>query len=91
MQPTGCCDKVARGSWSREESEKSSTFREVTAIRRVLESFVNDVRGKDVLHRTDNRNAEIVLSVGSRIKELHMEAVAGYRLRQEVCMRLTVE
>ena len=79
-------DKVARGSWSREESEKSSTFREVTAIRHVLE-----VRGKDVLHLTDNRNVEIVLPVGSRNKELHMEAVAGYRLRQEVCMRLTVE
>ena len=66
-------DKVARGSWSCEESGKSSTFREVTAIRRVLESFADEVRGKDVLHRTDNRNAEIVLSVGSRIKELHME------------------
>ena len=84
-------DKVARGSWSREESEKSSMFREVTAIRRVLESFADEVRGKDVLHRTDNRNAEIVLSVGSRIKELHMEAVAVYRLCQELGMHLTVE
>ena len=83
--------KVARGSWSREESGKSSTFREVTAIRRVLESFADDVRGKDVLHRTDNRNAEIVLSVGSRNKELHMEAVAVYKLCRELGMRLSVE
>ena len=44
-----------------------------------------------MLHRTDNRNAEIVLSVGSRIKELHMEAVAVYRLCRELGMRLTVE
>ena len=44
-------DKVARGSWSREESGKSSTIREVTAIRRVLETFADEVRGKDVLHR----------------------------------------
>ena len=84
-------DKVARGSWSREESGKSSTFREVTAIRRVLESFADKVRGKDVLHRTDNRNAEIVLSVGSRNKELHMEAVAVYKLCRELGMRLSVE
>ena len=84
-------DKVARGSWSNEESEKSSAFREVTAIRRVLASLADEVRGKDMLHRTDNRNAEIVLSVGSRIKELHMEAVAVYRLCWELGMRLTVE
>ena len=77
-------DKVTRGSWSREESEKCSTFREVTAIRRVLESFADEVRGKDILHRNDNRNAEIVLSVGSRIKELHLEAVAVYRLCREL-------
>ena len=69
-------DKVARGSWSGEESRKSSTFREVAAIRHVLGSFADEVRGEDVLHRTDNKNAEIVLSVGSGNKELHMEAVA---------------
>ena len=64
-------DKVARGNWSCEESGKSSMFREVTAIRCELESFADKVRGKDVLHCTNNRSAEIVLSVG-----LHMEAVA---------------
>ena len=79
-------DKVARGSWSREKSGNRSTFREVAAIRRVLESFADDV-----LHRTDNKNAEIVLSVGSRNKELHMEAAAVYRLCRELGMRLTVE
>ena len=79
-------DKVARGSWSREESEKSSMFREVTAISCVLESFADEVRYKDVLHCTNNRNAEIVLSV-----RLHMEAVAVYRLCQELGMRLTFE
>ena len=83
--------KVARGSWSHKQSEKSSMFREVTAIRCVLESFADGDRGKDVLHRTDNRNAKIVLSLGSHNKELHMEAVAVYRLCQELGMCLTVE
>ena len=32
-------DKVAKGSWSCEESGKSSMFREVTAVRHVLESL----------------------------------------------------
>lgn len=84
-------DKVARGSWSCAESVKSSTFREVKAIRLVLESYSEEVRGKEVLHRTDNKNAEIVLSVGSRNKELHQEAVAVYKLCRELNMRLSVE
>ena len=44
-----------------------------------------------MLHRTDNKNAELVLSVGSRNKELHQEAVAVYKLCRELNMRLSVE
>ena len=69
-------DKVARGCWSSADCMKSSTFWEVKAIRLVLESYSQEVRGKGVLHRTDNKNAEVVLSVGSRNKELHQEALA---------------
>ena len=57
--------KPAVESWSEEESGRSSTFRELRAIRYVLESYSDDLRGKEVCHRTDNRNAEIILSVGS--------------------------
>ena len=53
-------DKVARGCWSSADCLKSSTFREVKAIRLVLESYCEEVRGKEVLHRTDNKNAELV-------------------------------
>ena len=70
---------------------KSSSFREVKAIRLVLESYSEELRGKDVLHRTDNKNAEIVLSVGSRKKELHQEAVAVYKLCRQLNIRLSVE
>ena len=81
-------DKVARGCWSSADCLKSSTFREVKAIRLVLESYCE---GKEVLHRTDNKNAELVLSVGSHNKELHQEAVAVYKLCRELNMRLSVE
>ena len=84
-------DKVASGCWSSADCMKSSTFRDVKAIRLVLESYSEVLRGKEVLHRTDNRNAEVVLSVGSRIKELHREAVAIYKLCRELNMRLSVE
>ena len=68
-------DKVARGSWSSVESLKRSTFRKVKAIRLVLELYSEEVRGKEVLHRSDNKNEDIVLSVGSHNKELTHEAV----------------
>lgn len=43
--------KLAVISWSKEESGRSSTFREVRAIRYVLESYSEDLRGKEVCHR----------------------------------------
>ena len=58
-------DKVARGSWSSADIMKSHSFQEVKAIMLILESYSEDDKGKDVLHRMDSRNAEIVLSVGS--------------------------
>lgn len=57
---------MAIGSWSLDEIGTSSTFRELRVTRRVLE----------VLHRTDNKNTEIILSVGSRKADLHCEAVS---------------
>lgn len=83
--------KPAVGSWSEEESGRSSTFRELRAIRYVLESYSGDLRGKEVCHRTDNRNAEIIMSVGSRIPDLHREAVLVYKLCHELNIRLSVE
>ena len=83
--------QVAVGSWSVDESSKSSTFRELRATGLVLESFAPLLRGKEVLHRTDNKNTEIILSIGSRKSDLHQEAVNIYRLCREFNIRLTVE
>ena len=78
------------GSWSEEESGRSSTFHELRAIWYVLESYSEDLRGKEVCHRTDNRNAEI-MSVGSRVPDLHREAVMVYKLCRELNILLSVE
>ena len=82
---------MAVGSWSVDESNKSSTFRELWATGLVLKSFAPLLRGKEVLHRTDNKNTEIILSIGSRKSDLHNEAVNIYRLCREFNIRLTVE
>ena len=44
-----------------------------------------------MLHHTNNKNVEIVLSVESRNKELHMEPVVVCKLCRELGMRLSVE
>lgn len=82
---------MAVGSWSVDESNKNSTFRELWATGLVLKSFAPLLRGKEVLHRTDNKNTEIILSIGSRKSDLHNEAVNIYRLCREFNIRLTVE
>ena len=79
------------GSWSEEESGRSSTFRELRAIRYALESYSSDPRGKEVCHRTDNRNTEIIISVGSRVPDLHREAVSVYKLCRDLNIQLSVE
>ena len=83
--------QVAIGSWSVEEASRSSTFRELRATRRVLESLAPQLRGAEVLHRTDNKNTEVILSVGSRKADLHNEAVSIYKLCRVFDIRLTVE
>ena len=83
--------KVAVGSWSWEEMGRSSTFCELRATRRVLESLAPHLKGSEVLHRTVNKNTEVILSVGSRKADLHNEAVSIYKLCQAYDIRLTVE
>ena len=83
--------KVAVGSWSSEEMGRSSTICELRATRRVLESLAPHLKGSGVLHRTDNKNTEIILSIGSRKADLHDEAVSIYKLCQAYDIRLTVE
>ena len=84
-------DQKAVGSWSAEESVKSSTFREIKAARLVLESLAPQLVGKEIKHRTDNQGTERIMSVGSKISELHDEAVLIYKLCKKFDIRLSVE
>ena len=46
---------------------------------------------KEVCHRTDNRNTEIIMSVGSRVPDLHREAVLVYKHCHKLNIWLSVE
>jgi len=47
---------VANGQWSSEETSQSSTWRELCAVRCVLESFQNKLHDERIRWFTDNQN-----------------------------------
>ena len=65
---------VAHGLWTLEESEFSSTWRELKAVALVLESIAPKLAHLSVHWFTDNQNVVKIISVGST-KE-HLQAVA---------------
>ena len=57
--------KPAVGSWSEEESGRSSTFCEFRVLQYLLGLYSEDFQGENVFHKTNNKNAEIIMSVDS--------------------------
>lgn len=80
----GYCVDIAgarvAGSWSEEESKESSTWRELRGTKLVLLSVVDNLKGRTVRHRADNKNVESILKVGSAKPKLHTEVVEIYTL-----------
>ena len=64
------------GCWANFEKEKSSTWRELEAVRRVLFSTVNELAKKSVQLFTDNKNLTYILYSGSNIDELHEKCLS---------------
>ena len=65
---------VATGQWSAEEAKQSSTWRELVAVRNVLQSVMTKLRNMRVRWFTDNQNVARILRVGSRRE--HLQAIA---------------
>ncbi|MEW8545049.1 MAG: reverse transcriptase domain-containing protein [Candidatus Thiodiazotropha sp.] len=63
------------GSWNKQEKAKSSTWREVEAVRRVLQSNVKMLRNKSIKVLSDNKNVGSVLQIGSRKSDLQVLAL----------------
>ena len=66
---------VATGLWSPEEVENSSTWRELRAVRLVLDSFQSKLKNERVRWFTDNQNVVRIVQYGSRQTTLQTEAL----------------
>ena len=61
---------VSHRNWSKEESQKSSTWRELAAIKFALAAFEAHLSGLRVCCNTDNQNVVRIIQFGSMVKEL---------------------
>ena len=88
-----CQEVVAHGNWLAGEQghERSSTWRELRAVRMVLQATMRNLQGKKVCHKTDNQNVERIISNGSRVASLQAEAVAIYELCMQHFVHLSVQ
>ncbi|XP_052804489.1 uncharacterized protein LOC128234345 [Mya arenaria] len=70
---------VAHGVWSPDEMLKSSTWRELMAVYRVLLSLVQNLRFQRVKWFTDNQSVSKIVANGSMVPELQETALDIYR------------
>ena len=75
------------GAWTPDEANQSSTWRDLRGTHLVLSCFAQQLQGKEVRHRTDNKNVESVLQIGSPSKLIHKEVIAIFKLCRKWAIR----
>ena len=73
-------DEVAHGHWDPMEAQQSSTWRELRAVRLILESLLNKLQNCTVKWFTDNQNVARIIQVGSKTPLLQKEALLVFTL-----------
>lgn len=54
------------GSWTENESQKNSTWRELEAVNRVFKSSIPNLTNKKTKVISDNKNVSRILQIGSK-------------------------
>lgn len=70
---------ISHGMWSPEEMEKSSTWRELVVVQRVLISLNHEVEKKWIKWFTDNKNKVSIIFKGSMKDDLQNISLNIYR------------
>ena len=83
----GVGGEVAHENWSLEESQKSSTWRELAAVERMLRAFMSRLAGGAVCWFTDNQAVSYIVEVGSRKEELQALSMAIF----QTCLSQSIE
>ena len=82
----GC--HIAHGAWSDNQAAKSSTWRELRAVRMVLESLIPKLKNECILWFSDNQNVVRIMEIGSKKPELQEEAFAIFSIAAQNLIRI---
>ena len=66
---------IFQGQWLPQEAKLSSTWRELRAVLKVLQSLTSKFYNQRICWFTDNQNVVRICSVGSKIPVLQQEAI----------------
>ena len=75
----GIGNEIAHENWTPEEGARSSTWRELAAVERMLKIFASKLAGTSVHWFTDNQAVTRIVEVGSRKRELQTLALSIFR------------
>jgi hypothetical protein len=81
-------NRIFQANWSEAESAKSSTWRELAAVKLALSSYIEQMKGSHVAWYTDNQNVVTIIECGSKVRELQDLALDIYVLcsTNKVCV-----
>ena len=82
---------MAQGLWTQDEATCSSTWRELRAVRMVLESLMEKLKNQRVRWFTDNQNVVRILQTGSKKQDLQCEALAIFSMTLKYQMQIESE
>ena len=77
---------IAQGNWLPDKAVQSSTWRELVAVGRVLESVVHKLSDLRVRWLTDSQNVVRILQVGSAELHIQVEALRVFK----ACIRYNI-
>jgi hypothetical protein len=63
-------NRIFQANWSECESTKSSTWRELSAVKLALSSYIDDAKNSNVAWYSDNQNVISIIESGSKVREL---------------------
>ena len=87
----GTINRVSHGTWTAEEAVKSSTWRELCAVFRVLRSLVHILCSQRVKWFTDSTNVVNIVNKGSMVLELQDLAMQIFNFSSRHAIHLEVE
>ena len=83
--------EIAHGQWSPVESQQSSTWRELEAVKRILSSWAHKLVNENVKWFTDNQGVVSVIQHGSSKDNLQQIALEIFGICMNHAIRLEVE